>query len=57
LLLVGGELLGGVEGQVVIVLLLVEVLLELVVGEFLLLVPVAQLGLGGEAVGDVVVVH
>jgi len=49
--------LGGVEGEVVIVLLLVEVFFEFVVLEFLLFVPVAHFGLGGEAVGDVVVVH
>lgn len=56
-LLVECELLGGVEGEVVIVLLLVEVLLEFVVIQLLLLVPVADFGLGGEATSDVVVVH
>ena len=56
-MLVEGQLLGAVEGQVVIVLLLIEIFLELVIGVLLLFVPVAEFGLGGEAVGHVVVVH
>ena len=48
---------GGVEGEVIAVLFLVEVLFEVVVVEFAFLVPVAQLSFGGKSAGDVVVVH
>lgn len=47
----------GVETHVLAGVLLVEVLLELVVLELGLLVPVAELGFGGETVLDGVVVH
>lgn len=51
------QLGGGIEGEVVVIGLLIEVLFELVVIEFFFLVPVAEFGLGGEPVGHVVVVH
>ena len=48
---------GGVEGEVIAVLFLVEVLFEVVIVEFGFLVPVAQFGFGGESVSHVVIVH
>ena len=48
---------GGVEGEVIAVLFLVEVLFEVVVIEFAFLVPVTQFGFGGESTCNVVVVH
>ena len=48
---------GGVEGEVIAVLFLVEVLFEVVVIELAFLVPVTQFGFGGESTCNVVVVH
>jgi hypothetical protein len=48
---------GVVEGEVVALFFLVEVLFELELVEFFLLVPVAQFGVGGVAAADVVVMH
>ena len=48
---------GGVEGEVIAVLFLVEVLFEVVIVEFGFLVPVAQFSFGGEPVGYIVVMH
>ena len=57
-MLVGERYFGsGIESEVVIVVFLVEVFLEFVTVEFLLLVPVAEFGLGGKTVSDVVVMH
>lgn len=51
------EFVGGIEGEVVVLLLLVQVLLELVVVQLLLLVPVTHTSHRVEPVRDIVVVH
>lgn len=48
---------GGVECEVVIGLLLVEILLEVVVVELFFLVPVADPGRGVVSIGNIVVMH
>ena len=47
----------GFKGEVVAVVLLIEILLELVVVMLLFLIPVAQFGLGGIAVTHTIVMH
>lgn len=57
-LLIGESYLGGgVECEVVIGILLVEIFLELVVVELFLFVPVAYPGGGVVSIGNIVVMH
>ena len=57
-MLIGESYLGGgVESEVVIGLLLVEIFLEVVVVELFLLIPIAHPGGGVVSIGNIVVMH
>jgi hypothetical protein len=47
----------GIECKVAIIILLIEILLELMVIKFLLLVPISNSGGGIESIGNIVVMH
>lgn len=47
----------GIEGKIVIIILLVEVLFELMIVQLFFLVPIADPGGGVVAVTDIIVMH